>query len=392
MSPDSVPVVRTLSALLALAALLGLAACASAQENGAASSDERAARTLGPGWTTDVSKRSIDLDELMSGGPPKDGIPAIDDPRFVSPEAASAWLEPQEPVVLLEIDGDARAYPLQILTWHEIVTDEVGGVPVAVTFCPLCYSAVAFDRRLDGEVYTFGVSGFLRNSDLVMFDRQTESLWQQLTGEAIVGELTGKTLTQVPAQIVSFEQFREAHPEGRVLSRDTGHSRSYGRNPYAGYDQIGRPPFLFQGRIDDRLAPMEKVVTVEIDGVYKAYPHSLTREERVVHDTVGGRELVVFHADGAVSALDAERISASREIGTTGVFDPRVDDRTLRFRYRDGRFVDEETGSTWTVTGRAVAGPLEGAELEPIPHGNYFSFAWFAFRPETSVYGVASDE
>ena len=297
------PARPSIFAVCALA--LSLSACASAQDE-----PERAL----PGFTTDTSKRSIDLGELRAGGPPKDGIPSIDDPQFIAPEAAD-WLEPQEPVVALEVEGEARAYPLQILTWHEIVNDRIGGVPVAVTFCPLCYSAIAFDRRVETggapRTLEFGVSGFLRKSDMVMFDRQTETLWQQITGEGIVGEMTGTQLRVIPAQIVSFEQFRSAYPGGRVLSRDTGHARDYGRNPYTGYDDIDQHPYLYDGPPDDRLRPMEKVVALKLDGAEKAYPYGLTRERRVVNDTVGDLPLVVFHADGAVSALDAAAIADS---------------------------------------------------------------------------------
>ncbi len=337
-------------------------------------------------WETDWTRRTIDLSELKAGGPPKDGIPSIDDPQFVSPEEARRWLEPQEPVIALVVQGAARAYPLQILVFHEIVNDRVAGVPVAVTFCPLCYSALALRRTVDGEVLSFGVSGLLRHSDLVMYDRKTESLWQQFTGEAIVGDYVGATLERLPAQIISFRQFAEAYPEGRVLSRETGYNRPYGRNPYAGYDDISKTPILYDGPTDERLLPMEKVVAVRLNGESKAYPHRLTREVHVVHDEIEGRPLVVFHTGGAVSALDEATISASREIGSTGVFDPRLDGRTLRFRYEDGRIVDQQTQSTWTITGQAVAGPLEGRQLRPVPHGDYFAFAWFAFRPETQIY------
>ena len=364
-----------------------LPACAAAQETGA-----RAAAVLqSEAWATDTDQRAIDLDELQAGGPPKDGIPAIDRPRFVSPEEAEGWLAPQEPIVALALGEEARAYPLQILTWHEIVNDEVGGVPVAVTFCPLCYSAVAYRRVLDGRPLTFGVSGFLRNSDLVMYDRQTESLWQQLTGEAIVGAMTGATLEALPAQIISFAQFREAYPEGAVLSRETGISRPYGRNPYVGYDDVDEKPFLYRGPYDQRLPPMEKVVTVSLGGEDKAYPHHVTKAQRVIHDRLGGRPLVIFHDEGAVSALDADTIRTSREIGSTGVFDPRLDGEPLRFRYQDGRFVDERTESVWDVTGQAISGPLRGKQLQPIPHGNYFSFAWFAFKPKTNLYQPESE-
>ena len=371
---------------LVLALLLGLStACASAQSD----LPPDAPRQLQQ-FDTDLSKHSIDLAELRSGGPPKDGIPSIDAPSFVAPSAASDWIAPQEPVIALAHNGEAKAYPLQILTFHEIVNDRIGGTPVAVTFCPLCYAAIVFERRLDGEPVAFGTSGMLRNSDLVMYDRKTETLWQQLTGKAIVGDRTGAKLDQLPAQIVSFQQFQENYPSGQVLSRETGHDRPYGRNPYAGYDDIDKKPFLYDGPSDGRLPPMEKVVTVSLGDAHKAYPHSKTKAENVVNDQVGGRPVAVFHAPGAVSALDASSIANSKEVGSTGVFDRRVEGRTLTFRYAgDGRFTDAQTGSTWTITGRAIDGELEGTTLTSIAHGNHFAFAWFAFRPETDVYGVS---
>ena len=342
-------------------------------------------------FDTDHSTHNIDLTTLRSGGPPKDGISSVDDPSFVSVGAAEDWIAPEEPVIVFEHDGVARAYPLQILTHHEIVNDRVAGTPVAVTFCPLCYSALVFERTLDGAPVEFGVSGLLRNSDLVMYDRRTETLWQQLTGTAIVGDLTGRTLTRLPSQIVSFRRFGAAHPDGAVLSRDTGYDRPYGRNPYAGYDDIDSKPFAYDGPTDDRLPPMEKVVAVSVGDVHKAYPHSVTEGKRVVHDTIGGRSLVVFHAPGTVSALDAAQIENSKETGSTGVFDRRVDGRPLHFAYVEGgRFRDEETGSTWTVTGEAVDGPLEGTQLARVRHGDYFAFAWLAFRPDATVHEASS--
>ncbi len=200
------------------------------------------------GWETDWENRSVDLSEIMSGGVPRDGIPSIDAPRFVSIDAAADWLGDREPVIMLQTGASARAYPLQIMTYHEIVNDELGGVPVVVTFCPLCYSAIAYRRTVGKKVYEFGVSGMLRHSDLIMYDRQTESLWQQIDGEAIVGDLTGTMLEPLPAQIVSFAQFAARFPAGSVLSRETGHARNYGTNPYRGYDDIDERPFLFRGR------------------------------------------------------------------------------------------------------------------------------------------------
>ncbi len=346
----------------------------------------REARFSTSGWETDFSRHSVPYSEIISGGPPPDGIPPIDDPKFVSLEDADRWLTGQEPVIALEIDGDARAYPLQIMIWHEIVNDVVGDVPVTVTFCPLCNSAIVFDRRLDGVTYDFGTSGNLRSSDLVMWDRQTESWWQQLTGEAIVGELTGKVLTFLPAPIVSWEDFKAVNTDGKVLSRSTGFSRSYGRNPYIGYDKVDNPPFLLLDEPDGRLPPKERVAAVTIGDVDVAFPFSILERERVVNYSVNGRDLTVFFKPGTVSALDRSSIKESRDVGATGVFDPSVDRQKLSFRTDGEDIVDNETGSVWNILGEAVEGPLTGKTLAPIVHANHFWFAWGAFKPDTKIY------
>ncbi len=227
----------------------------------------------------------------------------------------------------------------------------------------------------------------LRNSDMVMYDRETESWWQQMLGEAIVGDLTGKKLTPLPAQIISFAQFAESYQQGRVLSRETGHRREYGRNPYVGYDDINQKPFLYRGKPDDRLPPMEKLVTITINKNDKAWPHSQTRKLNVIHDEISGQPIVIFHtADGAVSALDKNDIGSSHQVGNIGVFDPGVDGKVLHFKYRGTKFIDEETGSEWDVTGQATEGELKGRRLAPITHGHEFAFAWLAFKPNTLIW------
>ena len=337
------------------------------------------------GFDTDFSQRSIDLNELIDGGPGKDGIPSIDNPKFVSQDEASSWLNGVEPVISLEINGEARAYPIQILMWHEIANDELGGVPVSVTFCPLCYSAIVFDRRHDGEVLEFGVSGLLRHSDMIMYDRKTESLWQQFSGEALVGDYTGDFLTIVPSQLISFDQFREAHPDAPVLSRETGHRRNYGENPYAGYDDINNSPFMLRKEVSGEISPMEKVVGVRTEQEVKGYTYSVTRERRVLHDEVGGEPIVIFHVDGMASAMDNRSIHRSRDDGATGVFSPILNGEHLEFKFSDGEIKDSNTGSTWNISGRAVSGTLEGEQLETKVYGDYFAFAWLVFYPETEM-------
>jgi hypothetical protein len=324
--------------------------------------------------------------EVRPGGPQPDGIPAIDRPRFVSPAAADAWLAPAEPVLSLQIAGDSRAYPLQILIWHEIVNDVVGGAPVAVTYCPLCNTGIVFDRRLDGHTLDFGTSGLLYKSDLVMYDRQTHSLWAQVEGRAIAGDLAGKRLTWIPANTVAYADWKAARPGGRVLSRETGHERDYGANPYQAYDEPDRHPFLFDGVLDPRLPPKERVVGVVIGDHARAYPFSLLAERGVLEDILAGNRLVVFYRPGALSALDHARIARSRAVGATGVFEPTAGGRSLTFRAIPGGFRDRETGSTWNILGHAVAGPLAGRRLRPIVHVDGFWFAWAAFHPGTTVH------
>ena len=348
--------------------------------------DPAARRFRNQGWVTDFSKRNVALDEIFSGGVPRDGIPPLDNPTFVAVEDADSWLGPKEPVIFFENAGDARAYPLQIMTWHEIVNDEVGGVPVAVTFCPLCNSAIVFDRRWEGTTYDFGTTGNLRNSDLVMWDRQTQSWWQQLTGDAIVGELTGATLTFLPATIMAWQDFKEFHPTGKTLSRETGFLRDYGRNPYLGYDQVDLPPFLFQGETDGRLPPKERVAAITIDGQDLAIPFSALERERVVNYTLADTGLAVFFKPGAQSALDDAFINESKEVGATAVFRARAGERELTFRAEGETFMDNETGSVWDLRGEAVSGELAGTMLTPIVHANHFWFAWGAFKPDTEIY------
>ncbi len=336
---------------------------------------------------TDFSKHSIPYSEIQSGGPPRDGIPAIDNPRFVGVAEADAWLQPQEPVVLLELGGEARAYPLQILIWHEIVNDVVGGVPVVVTWCPLCNTGIAFRRDVDGRVLDFGTTGRLRFSNLIMYDRQTESWWQQATGEAIVGEMTGRRLTFLPAGLVSWQDFKEAHPGGRVLSRETGYSRPYGTNPYLGYDDIGQFPFLYRGpTIPGKLPAMARVLTVELGGEAVAYPYDVLARVKVVNDTVGGEPIVVFWRKGTASPLDASAVAGGRDVGSASAFSRLVAGRPLTFEAAGEQFRDRETGTIWDLLGRAQRGPLAGHRLEPVTAINHFWFSWAAFKPETRIY------
>jgi len=328
----------------------------------------------------------IPVDEIISGGPPPDGIPPIDQPVFLPVIDNLELLDPTEPVVALEIDGDARAYPVRALVWHEIVNDVVGGVPVAVTYCPLCNSAVTYVRKIDGVETTFGTSGKLFASALVMYDRATESLWTHYDGKAVVGVLTGAELESIPSPLLSWGDFRESYPTGRVLDwTQTGYRRDYGRNPYVGYDDPDTNPFLFRGTVDDRAKAKQRVIGVAVDDAATAFTLEYVSggEAKATNATVGERRIVILWKAGQSSALDAADQSSGRDVGSVGVFDPVVDGKSLTFSARGDEFVDEETSSTWTIAGEAVAGPMIGTELERLVHLDTFWFAWATYQADT---------
>ncbi|WP_417517759.1 DUF3179 domain-containing protein [Minwuia sp.] len=291
---------------------------------------------------TDFTKKSVDFDEILHGGPPRDGIPPIDEPAFV-PVAEAEGLEDNQPVIGVVINGEAKAYPLSVLMWHEIANDELGGVPISVTFCPLCNAAIVFDRRLDGRVLDFGTTGRLRNSDLIMWDRQTESWWQQFLGEAIIGELTGKRLDVIPSRLESFARFKARAPEGQVMVPSGRYTRNYGQNPYVGYDSLAKP-FMYRGDMPTNVPPLMRVVSLGEEG---AWSMALVQDKKEI-DVGEGR--VIRWEPGQYSALDENVIAQSRDVGNVTV--------------------------TRTVDGKEV----------DIVHGIDFAFAYHAFYPDSPIH------
>jgi len=284
---------------------------------------------------TNFARTSLDdWSEVISGGPPKDGIPAIDDPQFLR-ASSERRVGDREPVITVEIDGrPPRAYPIRYLTWHEIVNDRIGGIPVAVTFCPLCNSGMTFDRRAAGRVLSFGVSGKLRHADMIMYDRETQSWWQQAVGLGIVGEMTGVELRSLPSWIESWETFRSRNPQGLVMA-EPDYNRAYGRNPYAGYDSSSQP-FLYRGETPPHgIPPLERVVRV---GDF-AWPLTRIREEGGVTE----QGVTISWEAGQASALDTATIARGRDVGNV--------------RVRDGQGRD-------------------------VPHDVMFAFAFHAFWPD----------
>jgi len=302
------------------------------------------------GFTTDFSKATVDFTTIFSGGPPKDGIPSIDAPRFERAVDIS-WLEDPEPVIRLEAAGMIKAYPLQILIWHEIVNDRIGNVPVAVTYCPLCNASIAFDRRLDGEVLDFGTTGLLRNSDLVMYDRQSESWWQQFTGEAIVGARAGRELKMLPSRVMSFAAFRKDHPEADVLARPVPARRDYGRNPYVGYDSRSAPYPLYQGDLPSSINPMARVVLV--------------------------------HANGSLYAATLEHVRTSGSVALS-------EEIVLRWSGEQASILDESETANGRAVGAVEAIRKSGSSETPLVHDVTFAFTVHAFHPDLPILGITA--
>ena len=326
-------------------ATLSLVLCISAFQALGQSDDARYIRAWASEWpNTDFTTKSIEFSEILHGGPPKDGIPPIDEPSF-KPVSEMADMDPRDPVIGVIINEQAKAYPLSVLMWHEIANDELGSVPISVTFCPLCNAAIVFDRRLDGRVLDFGTTGRLRNSDLVMWDRQTESWWQQFLGEAIVGEMTGKRLNIIPSRLESWANFKARAPEGQVLVPSPRYKRNYGQNPYVGYDSRSNP-WMYKGDLPPDVPPMMRVVSLGEEG---AWSFSLLQQKKeIVLDD--GR--IIRWEPGQASALDENVIVQSRDVGNVTVT-----------RMQNGIEVD-------------------------VAHGVDFAFAYFAFYPNAPIHHV----
>lgn len=267
---------------------------------------------------TDFENTSVEnWVEVMSGGPPKDGIRAVDNPQFVEIAKADDF-DGREPVITVALEGEIpRAYPIRYLMWHEIVNDKIGDVAVAVTFCPLCNSGITFDRNVGGQELTFGVSGKLRNSDMIMFDRETESWWQQAVGMGIVGEMNGVELNTLPTWMESWDQFTDAHPEGIVMAQPP-FLRRYGQNPYYKYDSSTRP-FLYSGENPPHdIPPLVRVVRVGD----QAWPLTRLSDEGVISEA----NYVLSWREGQASALDQTDVSISKDVGSVRVQDQAGND------------------------------------------------------------------
>ena len=323
---------------------------------------------------TNGVKHLIPLDKIKGGGPPKDGIPSIDNPIFTD-VPNSNFMSDSDVVIGLEINGESKAYPLFILVWHEIVNDKVGGTPVSVTYCPLCYTNQVFERIIDGQEVEFGTSGKLYNSNLVMYDRLTDSYWSQALGTAITGELTGQQLKIIPFDVILWGDWISLHPETLVLTRDTGYTRAYSVDPYRSYYTEPRIIFPVDNK-DDRMHLKEIILGFNEGEIYKAYKQSDIESKVVINDKINEQQIVLI----------------SMYTGNARVFDRNINGQVLEFVFSDGKIIDLQTSSEWSYDGIAISGELEGVEMNRLPFNPGFWFEWVAFHPETEIYENSENE
>lgn len=337
--------------------------------------------SAGPLWQARaVAAKAWSVEEftknIQSAGPPKDGIPPIDRPKYIPAAETGKFLQENDIVFGLDYRGIVKAYPQKILVWHEIVNDEVKGEKITVTYCPLTGSTVAFrGRSRDGAILTFGTSGKLVNSNLLMYDRQTDSQWPQILGRAINGKSKGMVLDEMPLAWTHWSRWRRRHPDSLVLSTETGYFRSYGRDPYGSYDKPGSyydsgGPFFPVMAKDGRLNAKEVVVGVKTNGRQMAIQKQGLRTRKLVNTKLAGIPLVAFY---------------DPDLDIVHVFVRQLNGKLTNFSSERGRIVDELTGSFWTAAGNSVEGKMSGSQLKQLTTYDVMWFAWYAFFPETEL-------
>jgi len=319
---------------------------------------------------TNGVKHLIPLDKIKGGGPPKDGIPSVDNPKFAE-ILDSNFMSDSDIVIGLGINDETKAYPLFILVWHEIVNDSIGDIPVSVTYCPLCYTSQVFERIIDDQEVEFGTSGKLYNSNLLMYDRLTESYWSQALGMAVTGELSGYQLDLVPFDVITWGDWKTLHPDTLVLTTDTGHIRSYATDPYGNY--YTEPRIMFPVEYsDDRIHPKEIILGFHQNDIYKAYKQNDVESNIVINDSIGKTPVMLV-------SLFSQNSRAFERI---------IDDDILDFIYSDDKIFDSQTNSEWNYDGLAISGEYQGRQLKRMAIEPGFWFEWVAFHPNTLIFGV----
>lgn len=351
-------------------------------------------RNLEYSWSTDTSKRTVELSELTLAAA-KDELQTLNYPKFISKSDHHNHFYPHEPVVVITHEGRAKAYPLSLLTPFELANDSFGGQELMVTYCPMCNAAVVFNRTVnyngENHLLNFGISGILMHNDMVMYDRNTHSWWEQLMGTAIAGELSGTTMEFMPSMLISVKDFFDRFPDGQIMSPEkikmvkSHHHRAFHHMEHDSSKL--ESTFFLPEKTDPRLPPLERVLDIHIQDHITIYPYHMLAKEQVINQEFDGVNFSIFYHGETVSVLDEDKLNHSKHVGSATAFRTQVDGKVLTFKKDGDYFKDDQTGSIWDITGYCREGEMKGKQLWLIPHSNHFAFAFLAFFPESEIYG-----
>jgi len=346
-------------------------------------------------WKTDSTKHTVDLRDLTMATA-KNALPTLDYPKFIHKSDKKYNFYEHEPVICISFNGRSKAYPLSLLTMYELSNDSLGGEELMITYCPMCNAAMVFNRKVKTKGTTllldFSISGILMHNDMVMYDRQTETWWEQLMGEAIVGELAGTELKMMRALIISAKDYFDRYPDGLILSPSdiTTITKRHNHRPFYHMDHDKRSidtSYYLPEKIDPRLPPLERVLDIHVEGHTKIYPFEEIAKKQVINDVFDNMNFVIFYHGETVSVLDEDKLSKSKRTGSATAFRSNLDGVNYTFHKAGNYFMDDQTGSTWDITGYCKEGTLKGKQLWILPHSNHFAFAYLAFFPEAEIYG-----
>ncbi|MFM9946208.1 MAG: DUF3179 domain-containing protein [Bacteroidia bacterium] len=345
-------------------------------------------------WVTDTTNHTVDLADLTMTVA-KDAMLTLDYPTFINRHDKKFNYYEHEPVIAVSYNGVTKAYPLSLLTMYELSNDTVGGENVMVTYCPMCNAAMVFNRKIkrDGQesILNFGISGLLMHNDMIMYDKQTNTWWEQLMGEAIVGELAGTELKMMRALLISVKDYFDRYPEGKILTPlNVSLTNKKSHRPFYHLNHDNKTldtTYYLPEKVDPRLPPLERVLDIHVEEHTMIYPFSKISEKEVINEVFDNMHFVIFYHGEMVSVLDEDKLSKSRHVGSATAFRSTLDGVNYKFKKKGSYFEDEQTGSTWDITGFCREGVLKGKQLMILPHSNHFAFAYLAFFPDAEIYG-----
>lgn len=345
-------------------------------------------------WKTDTTRHTVELSELTLATR-RDVVPTLNYPAFITRNDKRFHYYEHEPVIVISGNGKARAYPLSILTLYELANDSFNGRELMITYCPMCNAAIVFNREVvtsDGKkLLNFGISGILMHNDMVMYDRETESWWEQMMGNAIAGELSGTSLEFMPSMLISVRDYFDRFPDGQILSPEgIKLEKSHHHKPFyhLEHDSDKLPEsFYLPEKTDPRLPPLERVLDIHIHDHTTIYPYHELAKTHVLNDSFEGEHYTIFYHGETVSVLDEDKLKKSRHTGSATAFRTKINGINLTFQEEGSYFRDQQTGSLWDITGFCREGELKGKQLWLMPHSNHFAFAYLAFYPKSKIYG-----